>query len=94
MLWPETLSCWFEYPVYVRKRYDLRVGTTSDGDALLVLVNLQDNPGDGFVLAFHQIGIVLLVGAYDEVFDGHADHVRSRQLGVCRGTVEPEEFVV
>ena len=76
--------------MYGMRRSDIQAAT----ERLLELVNLQDNTGDGFVLAFHQIGIVLLIGAYDEVFDGHADHVRSSQLGVCRETVEPEEFVV
>ena len=36
------------------------IDSASNGDVLLVWVDLQYNTCDGFILTFHQIGIVLL----------------------------------
>ena len=74
------LSSRLEYPVDVGKRYDVGLCSVTEGDELFVLINPLDNAGDGFILAFHLISVVFFVGAYDEIFDRHADHVCPRQL--------------
>ena len=76
---PKGSSSRLEYPIDVGKRYDMVLDSASDGDVLLVWVDLQHNAGDGLILALHHIGIVLLVGAYGEILDGYADHVRPGQ---------------
>ena len=57
-------------------------------DTLLMLIYFLHNAGDGLVLAFHQIGVVLLVSAYDEILDGHADHICTGKPRVSCEAVE------
>ena len=66
---PKGLSSRLEYPIDIGKWYDVGIDSASNGDVLLVWVDLQHNAGDGFVLAFHQISVVLFVGAYGEILD-------------------------
>lgn len=47
----------------------MRVRPTPNDDMLRMLVNLQDDACDGFVYSLHLVGIVLLIGADDEILD-------------------------
>ena len=49
-----------ENTVDIGKRYDVDLDSALGRNVLLVWVDLQYNTGDGFILTFHQIGIVLL----------------------------------
>ncbi len=49
-----------ENTIGIGKRYDVGLDSALGRNVLLVWVDLQYNTGDGFILTFHQIGIVLL----------------------------------
>lgn len=53
-------SSQLENTVDIGKRYDVGLDSALGRNVLLVWVDLQYNTGDGFILTFHQIGIVLL----------------------------------
>ena len=79
---PENSSSRFRNPVDIGERYAMGVGFTPDDDLLAMLINLQDNTGDSFILAFHLISVVLLISANSEILDRHTDPVFPCQFGV------------
>ena len=83
-----------ENTVDIGKRYDVGLDSALGRNVLLVWVDLQHNAGDGFVLAFHQISVVLFVGAYGEILDGYADHVRTGQSRIGCEAMELVQPVV
>ena len=80
-------SSWIEYSIDIREWYDKGVGSTLNRDMLRMLIDLQYNSGDGFVLSFYLIGAILLVCAYNEILDRYVDRVYPCQIGVCYETV-------